>query len=260
MKSRFDVTDIQHAGIEYHEGSVEIDDDAHEIVFRAIKKSLFSSKEITLETVSYNARVFPQFEIDYLNAGNVSVWVSDELERQKITELLTKPRRELISKLSENLNKAESALRTMLMERADALDYLSEIRINPRKTLFETHPEILASSENPVGLVVQKQKEAIAVSLSMFKDNLSTQAANGELDAKSYDQFCRLALSIGATQDAAFLADDQRLRAAEEILHEANLTMPEVKGVPIRSFTETLLAEVISRIHGAMLEEALRTS
>jgi hypothetical protein len=165
-----------------------------------------------------------------------------------------------MNRLSSSLDKAKASLEDMLIARARSLDHLSEIRMNPRKTLFETSPDLLASSGNPVDLAVRKQKDAIAELASPFKDNLVLQVSRGEISAVTRDHFFKLALSIGATQDAVFQSDAEKLGAAEEMLREASLAMPAVSGVSIHSLTETLISEATGKIYGTMLEEALHAA
>ena len=260
MKKRFAVKDVEHLGSVYAEGSIEIDDGRHEIVFRAAKKGLFSEKELVLGTLAYSAEVFPQFQGSTLRTDNISVSVLTERDRQAISEILSQPLRELKNKIAQNLSKAAKTMRDMLLARAESLDYMMQLRQNPRKALFDYSPEILSSQDNPIEFTIESQKAKIAASLSLFKEQLFQQQAEGGIKKDMRDDLYAISISIGAAQDAMFLGGGDKLKAAADILQEADLSIPSVSDGSIHSFTETLINEASSKFLPEFADEMLQTT
>ncbi len=247
MKTLFKVSDISEGEETFQEGSIEVDDETNEIAVKAMARRFFSKEEKLLMTAKYTVTNFPQFEGDTITVGSAAARMVSTSDQQKIMDILTKPWKDLKNTTVENVKMHESALKEALVARANSLDYLALLRDNPRKFLFSSAPDLMASSKDPVEAAINQQKRIIESSIKQFRENMMTWATNKLLDQSASDTYYEIAISIGAAQDAIFQGNDADVQASDLLLHSMGMAEPNNRRPQAGEMTQTLTDELFRK-------------
>jgi hypothetical protein len=242
----------------FKDGNLQIDEESEIISLLKPKRTLRGQSEEIICKLSYSTKAFPQFENNTLRIKEYGVIVESDKDRKKITEVLTKPLRELEQQTSLSIKKADEAITKMLLNRAQALETLLELKKNPRRELFSAFPDILSNFSDPINETVNRQKSTIASALSQLTTEMSTLEQEVENSRALIVHFQKFAIAVGAAQDALFEGGEFKLRTSQDILKSLEFSPPVTENLSVSEFTKSALEELTQKKHQYALNIALR--
>jgi hypothetical protein len=267
MKTAVKTTLITQKNKSYKQGIIEIDTEQNQLILKTTVGTIpllpfIMKKEKTLSSTTYNETEFPQLDGNTITIHDATAQIPSTEDQQTITDAITKPHQALRSQIETEIAKAEKNLKDALETRAESLDYLVELKENPRRTLFQTDPELLANTENPTEEATKKQKTKIETAISNLRTNLTAMTKNGQLNQETQDTFTRVAIAIGLAQDAQFQQNETEKQNANRLLQTMGFTtqtnQAEIR--TIKQNTETQTIQLIAKTHLALVDSKAGTT
>ena len=242
----------------FKDANMQIDEETKTVSLLKPKRTLSGIKEEIICQLSYSTKDFPQFENNTLRIKEYGAIVESDKDRKKIVEVLTKPLLDLEQQTSISIKKAEEAITRLLLNRAQSLETLIELKKNPRKELFNTFPDILTNFSDPINETVNRQKSTIASALSQLTTEMSTLEQEVENSRALIIHFQKFTIAVGAAQDALFEGGEFKLRTSQDILQSLEVSSPVTENLSVSGFTESALEEFTQKKHQYALNIALR--
>jgi len=246
LRNKFAVRNILlfYSGERYDDGYLEIEDALNEITVIVIKKGLLSKKELNLFTVKYGPRQFPHFEGSELIFSNSKALVENEQDRARIDEIIHKPLEDMKKEANENLDKISAAMRSFLAVRANSIDSLRELKVNPRRAIYKRSPGLLGYESDPVAVFTANLKSNTAEALDVFKKTMSLIEKNDEVYGDTKSTIYSLLIGICGLQDALASYDQAKVNQKKMQLNDMGLEIPELVGQSVQTAMEKTMNEV----------------
>ncbi len=214
----FDLQSVKYKGKVYKRCTLKLEEERKEAkilvtknhIIPSDRQVLFLNKQVPLLSITYDASTTVELRGRSLLLNNdILIEMPEPREASKISELLSRPRKEAEGKSREALFKAEKAIRSFLETREVALGFLSSLRINPRRTMLDLSSVL---EEKQIGDPVDEMTKLCSERLTEHSDELSTVLSEVEVVAGK-DQANRLyavTYFIGKLQDAYFEGKDPK--------------------------------------------------
>jgi hypothetical protein len=194
---------------EYAEGVLWVNGTGSEMELRQ-----WAGKKRKEETVIARFRLQPNVEVTVdgplLRVSELSVTLESPAIAGEVADLLRQPAREL--ETVRLVSEAEASVGGFLDSREEALNLISRIKVDPRRTLFEVGPVSAAAAADPLEAFYSSYSKRVEESLDKMKSSL----AEGEnvLGPAATERLYAVAYTIGAVQDAIFGGDSDLAQEA----------------------------------------------
>lgn len=270
MKTTIQTAQITQADKTYKQGTLEIDTEQNQLTLKTTTGAIaflpplpfMKKKEKTLATTTYNENEFPQLDGNTLTIQNTTIQIPNLTDQQTITDTITKPHQTLRTQIENELNKAENTLKDTLETRAETLDYLTQLKNNPRRTLYQTNPDLLANNENPVEETIRKQKTNIQNATTNLRTYLAVMTKNNQINQETQDTLTRIAIAIAAAQDAQFQNNPTETQTTNQLLQTMGATQqnPPNQTSTIKQNTQTLTTQLTAKTRQTLIDNKAGTT
>lgn len=175
-------------------------------IFFLNRQLYFLNKPISVVAFTYDASTTVDLQGRQLTVNkDIAMEAPGRGESSKIAELISQPRREAEAKSREMLLKAEDQVRDFLQTRHEALEFLSDLRRNPRKTLFDLS---LGFATTPGIDPIDATTKMYAERLSKSTEGISSSLA--EVESDRAQRLYAVLYFIGKLQDVFFEGRDPK--------------------------------------------------
>jgi hypothetical protein len=235
-------SNIGFKGEYYDVGEVKINEDEKTIEVSQLKKSLFSSKLVSVGKITYSDST--KFSSDGLKIriNDLSFEISDEATYDRIKKIVAGPYRLERERREKIIKLADDAVINFLLERAKVLDELRELSINPREAIMHKL-ERVEEGEDPVA----KFRKMVAESLSQpySELDLNLQLLKPIISETDMKRVYAMIFGVASVQTAMLSKSD--LAKPLELLEKVTtnkLTWKTASGSTIADATKSLYSEI----------------